>query len=314
LLANGLLEGLVLGGDLRSSRAASTAARSGSEASGRIQEAFTSAVGIGFGSLEPSSDWFLGAVVVVLVGAGALALRSDDRRVRIMGGAVDVVAALLFVMRFGTGLGFVPGVLVASPLAAVGLFVCWRERGPRMLGVVALVALPMAWAAQYTGSMWPQWGGRYVLVSGVLLAVGACVALRRAPQALLATCLVAGVVTAGGVVWLAARTHTNADGMEQILARHDDVLIARHAQLFREVGAFYTPESRWLTAATDADLDRAVRVARESGANEFATIGPEGQVNPRALGDYVRGRTELVRFTRGDLHVQVTTYRVNPKA
>lgn len=310
LVMNSVLERVVLGNDLRAGRAAGTAAASGSGASGRLQEGLTSAVGVGFADLKPSADWLLGAIVVVLVGAGALALRSADRRVRTIGLAADVLAALLLVMRFGTGLGFVPGVLVASPLAAAGLFVCWRDRRTSALGVVALIALPLCWAAQYTGSMWPQWGGRYVLVSGVLLAIGACIVLRHAPRALLATCILAGMVTAGGVVWLSERTHTNAEGMEQILARHDEVLIARHAQLFREVGAFYTPSSRWLTAPSVDDLHRAVGITRESGADEFATIGPEGQSTPRELGDYVRGRTELVPFTRSDVRVQVTTYRL----
>jgi hypothetical protein len=226
-----------------------------------------------------------------------------------LGAVADALAALLVLMRF-TQLGYVPGLLVASPLAAAGLFVCWRDRNARMLAVVALLALPVVWASSYTGSMAAQWGGRYVLVSGLLLATCACVVLRHNPRALLATCLVAALVTAGGLLWLSERTHTIADGMEQILARHDEVLIARRDQLFREVGAFYTPSRHWLTAVTDHDLDRAVTVAQRSGAREFATVAPAGQANPRRLGDYVRGRTELVPYLRRDLRLQVTTYRL----
>jgi hypothetical protein len=219
-------------------------------------------------------------------------------------------ALVVYLVRFTSGLGFVPGLLVASPLAAAGLFLAWREPRTRLLGTMACIALPLAWASQYTGSMWPQWGGRYVLLSGALLAVAACVGLRSSPRALVAVCLVAGCVTAGGLVWLGQRTHTNVNGIETILARHDEVLIARHAQLFREVGAFYEPDRHWLTASTDDQLADAVRVARESGAREFATIGPEGQTNPKALGGYTRGATQLVPFTRSDVRVQVTTYRL----
>jgi hypothetical protein len=311
LLLNSGLERAILGTDLRSTRVAGTAAGAGSAASGRVEEALTSTLGINLGTVRPSVDWTFGAIVVLLVGGAAWMLRSSDRRRIVIGMTMAALALVVYLARFTSGLGFVPGLLVASPLAAAGLFLVWREPRMRLLGVVACVALPIAWASQYTGSsMWPQWGGRYLLLSGALLAIAACVALRTTPQGMLAVCLLAGCVTAGGVMFLSQRTHTNADGMETILARHDDVLICRCQQFFREVGAFYTPERRWLTAATAADLRRAVDVARASGADEFATIGPEGQSNPAVLSDYVRGPTELVPFTRGDVHVQVTTYRL----
>ena len=310
LFATGLMTRIVFGDDLRAGRAVGTAAGAGSDVSVRVREALNSAVGIGFGDLSISRDWLLGAMVVLLVGAGALALRSAQQRLQMIGVAADVLAALIVLLRFGPGLGYVPGLLVASPLAAAGLFVCWRDRNAWMLGTVALVALPVVWASSYTGSMSAQWGGRYVLVSGVLLAVGGCVVLRKTPRAFLATCLVAGLVTAGGVAWLSERTHTVADGMEQILERHDEVLISRRDQFFREVGAFYDPSRHWLTAVTDHQLSKAVRVARESGARELGIISVPGEPNARRLGDYVKGDSELVPYLRRDLRLQVTTYRL----
>jgi hypothetical protein len=310
LVVNAAIEHLIVGGDLRTGRAVGTVAGSGSVVAKRVQEALTSSVGIGFGTIRPSADWMIGALVVVLVGAAALALQSSDPRRRRIGIAADVVVLVILAMRFGEGLGFVPGVLVASPLAAAGLFVCWRAPRVRMLAVVACVALPFVWAAQYTGSMWPQWGGRYVLFTGVLLAVAACVVLQSTPRALIATCIVAGLVTAGGLVWLSVRTHVNADGIEHILARDDDVLIAREAHLFREVGAFYTPSRRWLNGATADQLGDAVRVARAAGARELATIAGAGAATPPRIGSYVRSSSELVPFIRPDVRVQVTTYRL----
>jgi hypothetical protein len=219
---------------------------------------------------------------------------------------------MLYLMRFGSGLGFVPGLLVASPLAAAGLFVCWREPRARMVGAIACAALPVVWAVQYSGNSWPQWGARYILTSGVLLAACACAVLQRSPRAFVATCVVAGCVTAGGLMWVAERTHTNADAMATILARHDDLLISRRAQFFREVGAYYTPSKHWLTAPTDSQLRDAVQVAYESGARELATIGLAGQDIPARIGRYVRDRTQFVPFTRSDIHIQVTTYRLRP--
>lgn len=310
LVLNSLLERAIVGADLRSARAGGIAAGAGSSASGRVQEAFTSTIGLGLGNLRPSADWTFGAIVVVLVGSAAWVLRSEGRRRTAIGVTMAVLALTLYLTRFASGLGFVPGLLVASPLAAAGILLGWRDSRTRVLCSIACVALPMAWLSQYTGSMWPQWGGRYVLLSGALLAIGACVALRTSPRAMLALCLVAGCVTAGGVIWLGVRTHTNAQGIETILARHDEVLIARHAQFFREVGAFYDPDRHWLTAATDDQLDKAVRIARESGARELAMIGPEGQATPRSIGGYTRGPRQLVPFTRPDVRVQVTTYRL----
>jgi hypothetical protein len=309
LLANTALERFLAGGDLRGARAAGTAAASGSAASNRVQEALTSGIGIGMGNFRPSADWAVGALVACLVGGGALALTRGDRRRQLLGAIAVGVALLVYLMRFRSGLGFVPGLFVASPLAAAGLFVCWREPRARVVGAIACAALPVVWAVQYTGNSWPQWGARYILTSGVLLAVCAGAVLQRSPRAFVATCVVAGCVTAGGLVWIAERTHTNADAMVTIVARHDELLISRREQFFREVGAYYSPSQRWLTATTDSQLREAVRIADESGARELATIGLAGQDIPGRIGRYVRGRTQFVPFTRSDIHLQVTTYR-----
>ena len=80
-----------------------------------------------------------------------------------------------------------------------------------------MVSLPVVWLFQYSGRCRPQWGGRYVLLSGVLLAVAGVVVLRHRRVALVAVVVVSLLVTGCGVVWLSERSHTVADGMERIL-------------------------------------------------------------------------------------------------
>ncbi len=76
---------------------------------------------------------------------------------------------MLYLFVFQHGLGFVPGLLIASPFAAVGLALGWRS-DVRVITVMAVVALPLVWFFQYSGGAGPQWGARYTLLSGALLA------------------------------------------------------------------------------------------------------------------------------------------------
>lgn len=309
LVGNRLLEQLVIGSDLRGARVAGTAVSSGSAANVRLHEALTTAVGLGFATLSSGKAWVLGGAVVVLIAGGAWLLTTHDRVRVVTGGVLLGVATLVYLGRFGDGLGFVPGLLTAAPFAAVGLFLAWRSPALRWPALVALLALPIAWATQYSGGADPQWGGRYILLSGALFAVVGLAALRGKKQALSAIVVLSALVTVGGITWLSVRSNTVSEGMETILARHDDMLISRQTHFLREGGAFYDVDRKWLTATTPVQLDQAVRVAAESGTAEFAVIDAPGQHQPRRLGAYERGSTQLVPFIRPDVKVAVITYR-----
>ena len=220
-----------------------------------------------------------------------------------------VLAGTVYLDRFSQGVGFVPGLLAASPLAAVGIVLAWRARPLRFPVAVAVAALPIAWLSQFSGGADPQWGGRYVLMSGTLLAVAGYVVLRDHRRALVSVLVVAGLVTAGGVAWLSVRSHTVADGMETILARHDEMLISRQTHMLREAGAFYDVDRKWLTATDGTGLRDAVAIARESGVHEFALIGGADQPAPASIGGYERGGRQLVPFIRPDVKLGVVTYR-----
>ena len=157
LVANEVLERATVGQTVRSGRVSGTAGLAGTEAGDdRLQEAALTAVGF-----EPSLG--PGPVVVGLLGLGLLVwaaarFAAGDRGPATVA-AVGVVA--LYLLRFGTGLGFVPGMVAASPLAAVGLALGWRGTASRLLVAMALLALPLVWAFQFLGGATAQWGGRW---------------------------------------------------------------------------------------------------------------------------------------------------------
>jgi len=309
VVANRLLEQAILGSDLRGSRVASTASNAGGGAPDRVREALTTFVGTGMSGLRPSSEWVVGALAVAAVAVGAWCLAQEDRRRVALGTAVFAIGTVIYLVRFAQGWGFVPGLLVASPFAAVGIVVAWTKPALRLPAAIACVALPIAWYAQYQGGADPQWGGRYVLLSGALLAIVGCVYLRGRPRAFVAVVVLAALTTLAGIGWLSVRSHTIADGMATIVGRHDQLVISRQTHLLREGGAFYDSRQHWLTAATDGQLREALRIARASGATEFALIGGGDQPMPRTLGGYARGGTQLVSFVRPDMKIAVTTYR-----
>ena len=156
---------------------------------------------------------------------------------RVFGGAAFVAAACFYLVRFGGGLGFVPGVLTAAPFAAVGVFLGWK-RALRLPTVIACVALPLVWAFQYSGGAGPQWGGRYELVSGALLVVVGVVALAGRRRALAAVLGLSLFVTAFGVTWLSVRSHGVAAAFETIVARDDEAVISAETHVFREGRCF----------------------------------------------------------------------------
>jgi hypothetical protein len=243
------------------------------------------------------------------VAAGAWCLTSTARRRVVLGAVLFAIGTTIYLARFAQGWGFVPGLLIASPFAAVGALLAWRGPQLRLVGLIAFAALPVAWYAQYQGGADPQWGGRYLLTSGALLAVAGCVALRDHRRAFIAVTALAAVTTLAGVGWLSVRSNTIADGMETIVGRHDQLVISRQTHMLREGGAFYDVDQRWLTATTPDTLREAVTIARRAGVTEFALVGGLDQPAPATIGGYHRGGRQVVSFIRPDVKLGIVTYR-----
>src|SRR5262249_11234184 len=152
------------------------------------------------------------------------ALWTPTKRFALAAGAA-VLACTLIALALREGLAYVPGLLVASPLAAIGLLAVVRVRGLAVLGALALVPMPLIWVTQYADTQRFQWGNRYALTSGVLLAVAALVALRGQRAALVAALCFAALVTIVGIAFVSNRTHSIANGMEG-LVRRSGVLVS----------------------------------------------------------------------------------------
>jgi len=283
---NHLIERAVLGQGLRASRASGAVSDGAGDVADRAADALRTTVGLNhFG--PPAVDWLIGALIVACVALAMVVLLRGSRSPLLAWVAVGG-AALLYAVRFADGLGFVPGVLVASPLAIAGLVGGWSSSSARRIAVIAVGALPVVWLYQYRGGANPQWGGRYVLLSGVLLAVLGTVALFRRGRVALVPALVAALlVTACGVAWLAVRSNAIARSAE-VLETRDPVLSIGLPHQLREWGAFYAPDGRWLTAEHDGELPTALAVLEAAGARRVTVVARVPGEAPRRLGPFVR--------------------------
>jgi hypothetical protein len=314
LLLNSALEKATIGGTLRSERTAGTAAAVGSVAGSRVQEAALTTLGMQT-DLRVKT-YFTGAALVVLVlVAVALARdpRPERRRFAMVAGAGAVV---LYVLRFATGLGFVPGLFAAAPVAIVGLLGLWRGARARIVTVIALGSLPIVWLFQYLGGAGPQWGGRYILTTGLLLTTVGVVVLARAPRTAAATVLAVAVgVTTFGLVWVSVRTHQVAHTEAALARRPEPVLVSAVAHLAREGGAYagVVRDHRWLTLGDPSQLPDAAGIVRAAGFTTFALVQEHGQGRaPAVAGWTMTGTDRLSLFESGEL--VVTTYRFNPQS
>jgi hypothetical protein len=305
LIGEYALEILLVGHGLRGARAASTAADAGASLSGRVQDAATTFVGVS-GFADPF-DWVVGALVVVLLATGTWCLVRGGQRER-LGRVLVGLAALFALLRLGAGLGFVPGLLTAAPFAAVGAFAIWSRSVPRVLAATAWIALPLVWTTQYTDGARPQWGGRYLLLSGLLFTVAAVVVVARHRIAMAVLVAFAVATTAFGFVYLESRTRSVARGaaaMSALLGPQTIVSLDPH--LFREQGAWFRAGERRLTAGDPREVARAARVLSDSRTRSFAVVWPEGTPAPRFEG-FVPGRDVHAIEVRPDLTVQAAIY------
>jgi len=306
LMANQLLERAILGSAIRADRAAGTAGMAGEGSSVRMQEAVTTAVGLNRYDLHTS--WLIGVFAVALVAYAAWHFTGPRRADLRIGVVAVVVAFLVYWMRISDGVGFIPGFLSASPLAAAGIAVGWTVRRWRVVGLLALLALPVVWLFQFSGGAAPQWGGRYVLVTGTLLVIGAAVVLPAMPKAgRIALVALAVLVTASGLAWLSQRSNTVADAMTAFRTDDGTVLVSREQHVLREVGAYYHADDRWLTATTPRNLDFAAEIAADIDAPALRVVSLEGRKIPATIGEWQRTDRSRVEFLPG-LYLDVVTY------
>jgi hypothetical protein len=219
------------------------------------------------------------------------------------------IAGALYVSRFvKTGLVlFVPGVFPAAPVAAAGITGATRGR-QAAVAVGAVATLPAVWLLQWRGQLLPQWGGRYVLLTGALLTVVGAVALERRGRTPGVTALVAMtlVVAAFSAAWHIQRTRSVARAVASIeRVPRDVVVVSRLAHLGREDGAHYG-RHRWLNADGDEGTAQAASIAAQARAPRIDVVTLDRGQPPQNLdGWHVQGR-RLVPYL--GFHLAVTSY------
>ena len=306
LVAGELLERSLLGVSIRSARTSGTAGTTGQDLGVRVQDALINVASLN--GIPRQVSWVFGALVVTLVAVATWKFRSRLPRDQRLGMVAAIAAAVILGLWFIPDHGYVPGLFTGAPLATAGVVAGWSVRSWRPLGVIALVAMPVVWLSQYTGGASGQWAARYLLVTSMLLMIGAVVALPRlSPMGQKALVGLAALVTVFGIVWLADRTHTVASAMRSVAAHDDSVLISQYPDLLREGGAFYTPDRQWLTAGNAAELRRAAEIAEDVNASKITLLGLANQPRPARIGSYTRGTSEQIEMLP-DIPARLTTY------
>jgi hypothetical protein len=266
--ANYALEVAIVGAPLRTGRASGTAATAGSDLVLRLKEAAVTTIGLfpdtGMASL------IAGVGAVGLLGWAAWRVADDGDRTIARLAVIGAVA--LFLLRAVDGLGFIPGFVVTAPFSVVGVVLVWDGRAARAgrdAVLMVLAALPLVWLFQFGGGALPQWGGRYVLTTGLVLAavgVGVSGLLDRWMQVTVACLSVA--VAVFGLSWMSVRTHEIGRAADTIGAITVPIVSAQGFWL-REVGAVYRPDSEWLSVAGLDDVPAAAATVSDSGGTTF---------------------------------------------
>lgn len=292
---NHLLERAV-GGAPRGSRAAGAARGGLSELGDRAQEAVITTL-----ALRPqrlSSVVVLGCAFAGLLMLAWVKGRAGDDR---LGYLALVGAWLMAVLVILKGLGFVPGLLAATPVAAVAMTARPSTHAHRYVVGCAVAALPLVWAFQFLGGAGPQWGGRYTLTSALLLATAGAVVASQGPRWLrVGTVALAVLVTGSGVLWLRERSNAIDDYFDRLVALEEDVVVARNGFFIREGGPAYA-ERRWLTAVTDEDLALVPDLVRRAGLGSFAVI--DAAPLPNDLSGARAAGTEETRLLSAILYI-----------
>jgi hypothetical protein len=283
LAANNGLERAAIGTTLRSERVSGTASAGGSGVKIRSEEAVLTATG-----LEPELSGQTYVIGIVLLGLLLLAASGRQGTATLAGAG----ALILYAIRAADGLGFIPGLVATTPIVVAAAFFRRSTSGAarKMMLGTALVALPLVWVFQYSGGAAPQWAGRYILPSGLLLLVAGVLALPEIRKPIRVGFIALSVAVTGfGVAWLAQRSHDTAR-MERALGRRPEpVLVSRIAHLAREGGAFYgtVDDRRWLTAVTASDVQLASTVLDQAGVDRFAMIDlPEDGAPAARIGQF----------------------------
>ena len=307
IAANALLERAVFGEAIRAARGSGTASAAGTDLTVRVEEAIITGISpmAGTGVEALGLALLLGGLLVAL---GLMADRDwGDQRVIVIGlGAIALLTALDFLI---DGMRFVPGMLATTPLAGIALARGWQAGAIRAVTIIAVGALPIVFMTQFAGGASAQWGGRYILTTGLLLSVVAVVRFDagRARRTMHAVATAGAVVTLVGVAWAAQRTHAFADVGRALVERPEPALVFHDPFLAREPGPLAL-DRPWLAAPTEELRAEAATVLDAAAIAEFAYVDYDlGRPVPEIPGFEMVDEAFLPLVN--DLQVRVTTFQ-----
>ena len=167
----------------------------------------------------------------------------------------------------------------------------------------------MVWYFQYLGGSLPQWGGRYILTSGLLLLVLGVVSLsaKRAQGVLVALAAGSLAVGAVGVAWTVERTHDMADAMAELANRPEEVVVFDDPLLARGGGALLV-DAHWLSANGEEARASVVELLGGLGVEQVAFVDHADGSEIRDLPTWTMVGEDRVDFISG-LELRVTTWQ-----
>lgn len=306
VVLNTVLEWAAIGSSTRTGRSTGTATAAGGDLALRLKEAImTGASPFAQGDLV-----FLPVALVLawlLIELGRRSCQGDTARLRPIVFALAGIAAIVILDLAVVGLRFIPGLAATTPVALLGVSQIGRDPDRRFVAAIAVLSLPLVWLVQYTGGAAPQWGGRYILLSGTLLITVATATLMSGPalKVLRATALAGLAITLIGVVWTVERTHSFADAMRTLADRDEAVLVFHDPHLARGGGVLVLDE-QWLVATGPEAREEAADALEALEISEVGFVQHDRGDDPLTLPGWIitdQMRVHLVN----DLHLSVTT-------
>ena len=310
---NAALEAAMIGSSTRTVRNTGTAASVGEDLTLRVKEAIIT--GASPFARADTIYLMIGLVLVVLLvelGRRALDESGEGGALRPIALGLAALAVLVAADLAVDGLGFIPGLAATTPVAVVGLAGSLSTPDRRLISVIALGSLPLVWMVQFTGGAGPQWGGRYILLSGALLVAVASAAMAHgaARVVLHRTALAGAVITLVGVGWTVERTHAFAGAMEALADRDEPALVFHDPHLAREGGALVLDE-QWLAATGEEERAEAAAVLDQLGIEEIGFVQHERGDDALVLPGWTVTSDQRIPLVSG-LYLRVTTQLAPP--
>ena len=272
LVGNSVLEAWFYGSAFRSTRGVGAAAAAGADLRERIDASFTITLSP-LNAIHPIATFF---GLLILAGLAWLVIETrrqgDLRKPSLL---LIGVAVVLGIRVLQSGPTFVPGLVPTTPLAVAGLGIGIVGRRDRLVAAMALGPLPLVYLTQYSAGAVPQWGGRYILTTGLLLVVLACAELPQRHLAVFRGLAIAGaVITATGVWFNAVRTNSLTDDFALVEEVADgDVVVWYDNVKAREAGPEVV-EHRWLSTVGDAETDTVLAILHARSIDRFVYVDP----------------------------------------